>query len=95
MSTIRFDPMRLIADVRTDETILDAARRVGAPVGNSCGGIGICRRCRVTVVEGSDRLGTMTTIERDQARLSNFARNERLACQTIVNGDCVITTSYW
>lgn len=95
MSMIRFDPLRLVADVRTDETILDAARRVGAPVGNSCGGIGICRRCRVTVVEGAERLGTMTTIERDQARLSNFAGNERLACQTIVNGDCVITTSYW
>jgi len=57
------------------------------PIGNSCGGIGICNRCRVRIVEGSDNLTPPTRFERDS--------DQRLACQAVVLGDCTVTTSYW
>ena len=87
---VRFKGVGLSAEAKTDETLLDAARRAGAPLGNSCGGVGVCARCRVQVVEGMENLSPPTRME--QTRVSG---EERLACQAVVRGDCVVTTTYW
>lgn len=71
--------------------MLDAARRAGAPLGNSCGGIGVCARCVVRIVTGPEQLTPPTTMESRQ----KLDSDERLACQAVVNGDCTVTTSYW
>ncbi len=92
---VTFKPLALTAATRPDETILDAARRVGAPLGNSCGGVGVCARCRVTIAEGADKLSPPTAIERRVSQRSNLDPDERLACQAVVLGDCTVTTSYW
>lgn len=95
MSVIRLPQLAREMEAHDGESILDAARREKVPIATSCGGLGICRKCRVTVREGSERLAPMTMIERDQARLAGFAADERLACQAVVRGDCAIGTSYW
>ena len=84
---VSFSPIGNTAEAKPNETILDVARRAGAPIGNSCGGIGVCNRCRVRIVEGSENLTPPTRFERDP--------DSRLACQAVVLGDCVVTTSYW
>jgi uncharacterized 2Fe-2S/4Fe-4S cluster protein (DUF4445 family) len=84
---VTFSPLGNRAVAKQNETVLDVARRAGAPIGNACGGIGICNRCRVRVVEGEDNLTPRTRFETDPA--------QRLACQAVVLGDCTITTSYW
>lgn len=95
MPTVRFAPLGLEASSQDDETILDAARRAGAPVGNSCGGVGWCARCRVRIVDGASQLGALTWVEREKASELEFDSDERLACQATVKGDVVVTTSYW
>ncbi len=92
---VTFTPLNITAATRPDETILDAARRAGAPLGNSCGGVGVCARCSVTVLEGADRLSPPTTIETRVATRRGLDPDERLACQAVVRGDCTVTTSYW
>lgn len=92
---VTFAPLGSAADAHPDETVLDAARRAGAPLGNSCGAIGICARCRIRVVKGADQLAPPTTIEGRISRQRGFASDERLACQAVVNGDCTVTTTYW
>src|SRR5512140_1897069 len=92
---VRFSPLALSAETHAGETVLDAARRAGAPLGNSCGAVGICARCRVRVIDGNDRLEPPTTIEARVSRQRNFAPDERLACQAVVAGDCTVTTTYW
>jgi 2Fe-2S ferredoxin len=87
--------VNLAAETKADETLLDAARRAGAPLGNSCGGVGVCARCRVLIVQGSENLGAPTTIESRVAAQRGLDAAERLACQAIVFGDCMVTTSYW
>ncbi len=82
-----FSPLGNSAAAKPNETILDVARRAGAPIGNSCGGIGVCNRCRVRIVEGEQNLTPRTRFETD--------REQRLACQAVVLGDCTVTTSYW
>ena len=85
-----FTPLGTAAAAKENETILDVARRAGAPLGNSCGGVGVCARCKVRVVAGA--LSEPTTME---TRFGKLEEGERLACQAVVIGDCVITTTYW
>jgi ferredoxin len=90
-----FEPLGLRAQTHPNETLLDAARRAGAPVGNSCGATGVCGRCRVRIVSGGEVLGEPTAIEIRAAAARGFDADERLACQAVVRGDCTVTTSYW
>jgi len=92
---VTFSPLGRSAAANRDETLLDVARRAAVPLGNSCGGIGICARCRVRVVHGAEHLGEPTTIERRVSDQRGLGPEERLACQAIVCGDCEITTDYW
>ena len=50
-------------DANDDESLLDVARRAGVPLGNSCGGVGVCARCKVRVVSGAENLSPPTSIE--------------------------------
>jgi ferredoxin len=94
-TVVHFARLERSATALADETLLDVARRAGAPIGNSCGGVGICARCRVEIVEGTDNLTPPTTIERRTAAHCSFGPDERLACQAVVRGPCRVTTSYW
>lgn len=90
-----FVPLQKTAQAKTDETILDVARRAGVPIGNSCGAIGICARCRVRILSGAENLTPPTAIETQIAQRRKLEPDERLACQAVVIGDCAATTSYW
>jgi ferredoxin len=64
----------------------------------NCRGLGMCGTCKVHVKAGHDNLGGKTFIERININLhpvTMFAaigheHEIRLACQTVVNGDCTI-----
>jgi ferredoxin, 2Fe-2S len=92
---VTFQGLNLAAEAKADETLLDAARRAGAPLGNSCGGVGVCARCRVRVVSGAENLSPPTTIESRVSAQRGLDAGERLACQAVVKGECAITTTYW
>ena len=92
---ITFTPIGKQVEARENETILDAARRAGVPIGNSCGAIGVCARCRIRVVDGADNLSAATAIEARVSAQRKFAADERMACQAAVRGDCVVTATYW
>jgi ferredoxin len=92
---VRFEKLGRSAEAKTDETLLDVARRAGAPLGNSCGGTGICARCTVTVLAGGEALSPPTSVESRVAAQRGLSADERLACQAVVRGDCTVTTSYW
>jgi len=90
---VSFTPLGRQAEAKDDETLLDVARRVGAPLANSCGGVGVCARCKVRVVAGAENLSPPTSIEVRFGK--GFAEGERMACQAVVGGDCEVTTTYW
>jgi 2Fe-2S ferredoxin len=92
---VSFPPLVARAEARPNETVLDAARRAGVPLGNSCGATGICARCRVRVVGGAENLSPPTSIELRTAVQRGLTADERLACQAVVRGECAITTVYW
>jgi ferredoxin, 2Fe-2S len=93
--TVTFTPLGKRAVARDDETLLDLARRAGAPLGNSCGAVGICARCKVRVLTGAEYLSPPTSVELRFSTARAFAPDERMACQAVVEGDCEVTTTYW
>ena len=95
MPRVHFDPLGRSADTRRDETVLDAARRAGVPVANACGGVGACNRCNVIPLEGRENLNEPTPIERALIDSGKLSGEQRLACQTVVRGECRVTTTYW
>ena len=90
---VTFTPLGLSAEAKPDESLLDVARRAGAPLGNSCGGVGVCTRCRVRVLSGAENLSARMSVETRFSK--NFGEDERMACQAVVTGDCAVTTTYW
>jgi 2Fe-2S ferredoxin len=92
---VTFGRLGRTADSREGETLLDAARSAGAPLGNSCGAVGVCARCRVIVVSGAECLSPPTSIEAQVSLQRGLSSDERLACQAVVRGPVTVTTGYW
>mgnify|MGYP003701301411 CR=1 FL=1 len=89
MSTykIKFLPEGLEADAAPGESLIDVAAKVALHINASCGGEGVCGRCRVELKEGDvdSKSGPgvfLTTGE--------YAKGLRLACRSFVNGDATI-----
>lgn len=74
---------------------MEALLKAGLPVASSCHGDGICGKCRIHIVSGSENLTKINPIEqivRDRLRVPP---EFRISCQTRVLGDITIDTSYW
>jgi ferredoxin len=70
-------------DVSRGTTLLAAAARARAPLGNSCRGQGICRACAVLVVDGAALLDEPGELERNMQLEPPW----RMACKTHVRGE--------
>ena len=92
---VTFTPLGRTAEAKPDESVLDVARRAGVPLGNSCGGVGVCARCRVRVLAGSENLTPPTAVEARFSAARGFDDDERMGCQAVVKGDVEVTTPYW
>ncbi|HEX7152818.1 MAG TPA: 2Fe-2S iron-sulfur cluster-binding protein [Thermoanaerobaculia bacterium] len=90
-----FTPLGRTASAQENETVLDVARRAGVPLGNSCGGVGICTRCKVRIVGGAENLTERTAVEVRFGSSRGFTADERMGCQAVVKGNCTVTTTYW
>ncbi len=78
-----FVGLDLECDLPIGERILDAAQRVGAPVGSRCRGVCACSTCHVYVTGGTEHLSAAEDDERDVIELAcEEPRPEsRLGCQ--------------
>jgi ferredoxin len=87
--------MGKVKEIKSGGTILAAANRSEVPLGQSCGGEGICGWCRVRILDGVDHLSRPTALERKLMVDHAFASDERAACLAGVHGDISVTASYW
>jgi 2Fe-2S ferredoxin len=84
-----------VARVADGTTLLRAALDTGLPLASSCDGAGICRACRVQVLDGEHNLSARTESEHEAAREEGLEGDERYACLARVHGPVTVTTSYW
>lgn len=74
---------------------MSALLAAGVPVASSCRGDGVCAKCRIRIVEGARNLGPEGDVEKFLREKFQIPKNERVSCQTLVNGDITVDTSYW
>ena len=95
MPVVRFTPLGKEKEIRAGATILAAANQVDVPIGQSCSGDGICGWCRVRVTAGRENVAPPGPLEERLLKEKEFAPDERAACLARVQGDIVVTTTYW
>lgn len=86
--SVTFQPLGRRVTVPQGTTILAAGRQAGLTLAANCGGIGVCRKCRVTVDTGT--MGTLTPAEIASLTAEDIKRGIRLSCRAEILGDALI-----
>jgi ferredoxin, 2Fe-2S len=91
MPKIQFIDQGIEIEVPIGTSLLDAARKVGAPEGSACGGVCACSTCHVYVEEGAELLSEAEEDEEDILDKAFDVRlNSRLGCQSKILRDGLI-----
>jgi len=91
--SITFEPSGITGVVAQGTYLIDAARRMGASLGNGCTvGKGECPSCAVSIKSGAELLSTPTVAEEKQLGADVLDQKYRLACQTKIEnpGEVVV-----
>ena len=83
--TIHFLPHDKKIRVAAGETLIRAAIEAGVHVNASCGGEGVCAKCRVIVENGAVDGGISERLSQE-----DLDKGYRLACQSVVTGDTTV-----
>jgi 2Fe-2S ferredoxin len=86
---------RASLQVDRGENLMQALLKAGVPVASSCHGDGICSKCRLQVAKGFENLSAPNDTELFLHEKFQLDQNQRISCQTLVNGDIEIDASYW
>ncbi len=85
MYRIQFLPHNKEISVAEGEPLIRAAMEAGVHVNASCGGEGVCGKCRVIVEAGSVEGGITEKLSADEQK-----KGVRLACQSLITGDLTV-----
>ncbi|MCP5050215.1 MAG: 2Fe-2S iron-sulfur cluster binding domain-containing protein, partial [bacterium] len=87
MSTnkVTFLPHNRKSTVQDGENILQAGMETGVHINASCGGKGVCGKCRVIIEEGKTEGGITEKLSQEDQE-----KGYRLACQSVVKGDLTV-----
>ena len=94
--SITFEPSGINGLVAEGTYLIDAARRMGAPLGAGCtAGKGECPACVVSVKTGANLLSPPSLVEEQQLGTDHLDQTLRLACQVKIenHGDVVVMTA--
>jgi uncharacterized 2Fe-2S/4Fe-4S cluster protein (DUF4445 family) len=82
---VTFLPYETKITVPDGETIIHAALEAGVHINASCGGEGVCGKCRVLIEEGTVENGISEKLSQEDQD-----KGYRLACQAVVKNDLVV-----
>ena len=83
--TITFLPHNKKVEVEDSEILIRAAMSAGVHINASCGGEGVCGKCRVIIEEGTVEEGISEKLDPE-----DIEKNYRLACKSKVKSDLVV-----
>lgn len=84
--TVTFLPHNKTCSASLGESLIRVALRAGVHVNASCGGEGVCGKCRVIIEEGSIKNGLSDRLTREDTD-----NGYRLACRARIDGDVTIS----
>lgn len=83
--TVTFLPSNKKTEVKAGTTLLAAARKAGLHINASCGGAGVCGKCRVVLEQGNISGGKSEKLSDDE-----YQHGYRQACISDINEDMTI-----
>jgi len=83
--SVKFLPYDTQIEIADGDTVIRAALEAGVHVNASCGGEGVCGKCRVLIEDGTVEGGISEKLS-DEDRTKGY----RLACQAAVKSDLVV-----
>jgi len=83
---VTLEPAGRRSHCREDESLLACARGSGIGISSVCGGAGVCRNCRIRVLDGL--VSEPTSREQETFTSEELAEGWRLACQAFPQADC-------
>jgi uncharacterized 2Fe-2S/4Fe-4S cluster protein (DUF4445 family) len=85
--TVTFQPSGRRGPTSAGQTLLDAARTLGVEIESTCGGKGVCGKCRVRIESDPGSVSPPNDVERKALGTDGLAAGARLACQTKILAD--------
>ena len=82
---VKFLPHEREIKVKDGENLIHAAMEAGVHINASCGGEGVCGKCRVLIEEGDVAKGISEKLSKEDIK-----KGYRLACKSIVKNDLVV-----
>jgi len=82
---VKFLPYETEIEIKNGDTVIRAALEAGVHVNASCGGEGVCGKCRVLIEDGTVAGGISEKLSEEDQK-----RGYRLACQAVVTSDLVV-----
>ena len=82
---LKFLPYDMEIKVPGGETVIRAALEAGVHINASCGGEGVCGKCRVIIEDGTVEGGISEKLSQE-----DLDQGYRLACQSIVKSDLIV-----
>lgn len=95
MPKITFVKNKAPLQVLEGENLMESLLASQIPVASSCNGEGICGKCRVKILEGSEFIPNPSDLELNTMERNQVEPGSRLSCQLIVHHDLKIDTEYW
>ena len=88
--TVRVEPLGAVVTVRATQSLLAAARGAQLSWPAPCGGVGVCTRCVVRVLDGATHLVPAGAYEVERLLACGARAGERLACHLKVCGPVTV-----
>src|SRR5210317_1986290 len=82
---IRFLPYETEIEIENGDTVIRAALEAGVHVNASCGGEGVCGKCRVIIENGTVDGGISEKLSQEDQD-----KGYRLACQAVVRSNLIV-----
>ncbi len=95
MATVTILKSGKVVQVPDGSNLMKSLLAAGLPVASSCNGDGVCSKCHVKVIAGSENLSKETEEEQDLRDINDIPKGERISCQVVINGDVTLDTTYW
>ena len=82
-------------EVPEGANLMQALLQHGLPVASSCGGDGICAKCKMEIIKGEPHVSAEEDKEKILKERLRIPKKMRLSCQVRVYGDITVDTPYW
>ncbi|MCJ8276970.1 MAG: 2Fe-2S iron-sulfur cluster binding domain-containing protein [Bdellovibrionales bacterium] len=94
MAKLNIPQLNRVISVDPKKTLMDNIIENNIPVASSCGGDGICGKCKMKIMATSE-LQPLSELERRTLEKNQGEPNERLSCQIHLKQNAMAETNYW